>query len=318
MFMNLNAESLGISGRQSEIIELTLTHKFKSFDLNFADFAKRSAGDGKNYALACIESADLEIGSYHVSFDWEGAEGGYKTRFDQFRNDLSHLEGLKAPRCLAVVKPASDELAYNDNFDLHCERLGEIAELLGQIGVKLGVGFQASPALREGKKHEFITDFEGLLKLVDGIKSDNVGILLDAWDWHVGNGAMDQITPLSMDDIVCVRLADLSEDANLEKDGLSARLLPHETGVVDSVSLVKHLAANDYDGPVTAYPHSSHFSGMARESIVARTADALNKVWIAAGLKEAPPEPEVPETDEAAEGEESAETETTAASSEGA
>jgi len=299
MNRNLSSESLGISGRQSEIIELTLTHKFNSFDLNFADFAKRSTGDGKNYALACIESADLEIGSFAVSFDWEGAQAGYKGRLEQFKEDLGFLEGLKAPRCLAVVKPASDELPYDENFELHCERLGEIAEVLKAVGVRLGIGFDASPKMRAERKHEFICDFEGLLKLVEGVKSDNVGILLDTWNWHVGNGAMDQISTLAVDDIVCVRVADLADDANLAEDGAKARLLPQETGVVDSVSVIKYLAANDYDGPVAAYPHPSHFSGMGRESIVSRTAASLDKLWIAAGLKEAPPEPEPAPEEEA-------------------
>ena len=39
MFKNLDFEALGVSGHQSELIELTLSYGFKGFDLDLAAFA---------------------------------------------------------------------------------------------------------------------------------------------------------------------------------------------------------------------------------------------------------------------------------------
>ena len=42
MFKNLNPSALGVSGHQSELIELALTYGFEGTDLNVADFATRA------------------------------------------------------------------------------------------------------------------------------------------------------------------------------------------------------------------------------------------------------------------------------------
>jgi len=43
MYKNLNAAALGISGRQSELIELAMTFGFQGLDIDALDLEKRSA-----------------------------------------------------------------------------------------------------------------------------------------------------------------------------------------------------------------------------------------------------------------------------------
>ena len=57
MFKNLNPSALGISGHQSEIIELALTYGFTGLDVNMAEFAVRVRLKGMAYARRLIDSA---------------------------------------------------------------------------------------------------------------------------------------------------------------------------------------------------------------------------------------------------------------------
>ena len=41
MYKNLNTEILGITGRQSEIIELALTYGFRGIEIDIADLRRR-------------------------------------------------------------------------------------------------------------------------------------------------------------------------------------------------------------------------------------------------------------------------------------
>jgi chitinase len=43
MYKNLNAEVLGVSGRQSELIELAMTYGFKGLDVDITEVVKRTA-----------------------------------------------------------------------------------------------------------------------------------------------------------------------------------------------------------------------------------------------------------------------------------
>ena len=73
MFLNLNAQSLGVSGRQSELIELALTYGFKGIDtdIDYLPFAgapvghpTKLEGTGKMIADDC--SAAVDMGCFGV------------------------------------------------------------------------------------------------------------------------------------------------------------------------------------------------------------------------------------------------------------
>ena len=60
MFKNLNPSFLGVTGHQSEIIELALTYGFAGMDLDVADFATRARLRGMPYARRLIDKGWYE------------------------------------------------------------------------------------------------------------------------------------------------------------------------------------------------------------------------------------------------------------------
>ncbi len=64
MYKNLNSDALGISGRQSELIELALTHKFSGLDLDLAPLCRQVQSRGLEHARRFLDSAKLKIGGF--------------------------------------------------------------------------------------------------------------------------------------------------------------------------------------------------------------------------------------------------------------
>jgi hypothetical protein len=80
MFKNLNASFLGVSGHESEMIELALTYGFKGMDLNFQDFHDRAEAKGLDYARRLIDSAlkteRIQMGTFDLPIHWDVDEAG--------------------------------------------------------------------------------------------------------------------------------------------------------------------------------------------------------------------------------------------------
>ena len=110
------------------------------------------------------------------------------------------------------------------------------------------------------------------------IPSKNVGLCLDTWHWYVGGGTLQQLEDVAIDRLMMVRVADLPADALLEAVTEQDRLLPGATEVVPNSQWVKWLAAQGYEGPVTAYAHAAQFTGSTRTQSVEQTAEALNQL----------------------------------------
>ncbi len=83
MYKNLNPASLGVSGRQSELIELTLTYGFRGLDLDAADFLKRATLQGVDEAGKYIRSAKIKIGGWILPVQFEADDGVFQTELDR-------------------------------------------------------------------------------------------------------------------------------------------------------------------------------------------------------------------------------------------
>jgi sugar phosphate isomerase/epimerase len=291
MFKNLSSTGLGISGRQSELIELALTYGFRGLDIDMDHFVKQAQRRSMDHARRFIDSAKsfaggCSIGSWKLTTRWQGDEASYKADLVRLA-EIAEIAGkIGATRATALVEPASDTLAYHQNFETHRTRLAQMGDVLKQHGVQLGLDFSPIASRREGKAHEFIHDFEGLLTLIKTINHSQIGLLLDTFNWFVGGGGMDQLRELKVHQIVAVRIADVPASADKNQITEKQRVLPREDGLVDTDAIGKMLVDIGYEGPVTPYPHPRNFLGKTRELIVQQAADAMEHLWIACGLSQ--------------------------------
>lgn len=284
MFKNLSTSSLGISGHRNEIIELVLSYRFKGMDIEMVEFASQVKSRGMHGARRLIDSANIKLGSFPLPVDWAAEDSIYQKDLDRLPQLAELAAELDCRRSTTTIEPASEDRPYHENFEFHRERFSEIAEALQPFGVQLGLQFRAAAEHRQGKRYEFLHAFDALLLLCKSVGAQNVGVVLDIWDWHVSGATMKDIQALSADKIVTVQVADLREDADLETIEETSRRLPGETGVIDAAAILVVLAELGYDGPVTPVPHRSYFQGKRRDEAVKIAGAHLNRLWNAAGL----------------------------------
>ncbi len=288
MFKNLSTTGLGISGVESELIELALTYKFAGVEPDFMELFHRAEEKGVPYARRLIDSGKLKLGTFRLPIEWND-ETRYAKDREKLEKIASRAAELGSTRAVTLVSPSSDERPYHENFEFHRRRLAEIGQVLANHQIKLGIEFNALADARAGAAFEFIHNFDELRKLAAGVGVNGVGVVIDVFSWFVGGGTMDQITSLTVDEIASVQLCDVPADVPADQLTTKNRLLPGETGVIDSVEIVKWLSSIGYDGPVTARPDRNRFPKTGRMQIVKMVAESLDEIWTQAGLASVKP-----------------------------
>ena len=287
MYKNLNIQNIGIAGGQSGVIELAISSGCKGMDLDILKFADHVELRGLPYAKRLIESARIKIGSFRLPFALEDAdadESPYKEGVQGLGRMAELAAELGCKACLVKLEPASDALPYHENFELHRKRIVEVADGLAQHGVMLGLEFDAVASRREGKAFEFIHSLDALIQLVKACATENVGIVADLWQIHVGGGRFEELTSLPVEKLVGVILSDIGADVNLEEADETARQLSEEPGEIEIAAVLSQLAEMEYLGPITPKIDRDSFGGVKRDAIVKTTAKRLENLWKEAGL----------------------------------
>ncbi len=283
MYKNLSTVALGMSGRQSEVIELALSFGFKGVDLDLNDFQEQVKSKGLPHARRLLDSAKLKIGSFRLPTVWDEDDDLFRQGAAALPAVAELVASLGGTRCVTTIAPANDLRPYHENFEFHRRRLNEIADILAPHKIQLGVEIRVDPKYRQNAAYQFIHAFDAVAMLLGMMRTNNVGIAFDAWSWHVTGGTLEQLRKLGGERIVTVALADVATDSEHPLNE-ETRLLPGEVGTIDSPALLVALAEMGYAGPITPAPHPARFKGLGREAIVRTTGQALDTVWKAAGL----------------------------------
>ena len=284
MYKNLNPASLGVSGRQSELIELTLTYGFRGLDLDAADLLKRATLQGSEEAGKYIRSAKIKIGGWALPVQLGADDGVFQSEIERLSLTAETARKVGFSYCTMDLQPACDKLPYHENFERHRQRLSKVGDVLAGTGLRLGVGLKAAPEFRQDRVYPFIHKAEELLTLIRTVNHTHVGLALDTWNWQIGGGGSDTLADVKGKQIVSVTIADVPADADLAAIDVSQRLLPTEQTIPQHARLVAILAERKYDGPVTLLPASRHVAGMTRDHIIEKCASLLEQIWMQAGL----------------------------------
>ena len=281
MFKNLCPSTLGITGRQSEIIELTLTYGFRGLDLEIDDFAQRAKSQGLDQAIRFLSSAKIRIGSVDLPVRWRSDDATYQADLADLDQVASYAATAKVYACKTNVFPESEHLPYHENFEQHRTRLAEIAEVLGKHDIRLAVGFHAAAERREEKQFQFIQEADALSMLLKSVASNNVGLWLDTWNWYAGGGTVESLKEFGAANVVYVTVADAPSDVDRAALTEAQRTLPAEDGAANVQEIVNFLNEDDYEGPITLAPNADCFTGMKNDDILKQCKTVLEELTTA-------------------------------------
>ncbi len=286
MYKNLNAQALGISGRDSEIIELALSYGFKGIDLDLIEFAAEVEQQGMARASRLLLSARLQMGSFRLPIRW-GDKEHYQADMAALPRWAEIAHEMECTRAITRIEPSHDRLPYHENFEFCRQRLVEVAEALVPYKISLGLEYVAPMSARGDAAFQFIQSFDEILLLLRTIGAPNLGVVFDSWHWHLSGGTLDALRSLTADKIIAVTLADAEVDTTAATAQLDERRLPGEGQGIDLAALLVALAELGYDGPVSPVPDLSKVAATGREQLVKLAGAALDGVWKQAGLTRA-------------------------------
>lgn len=284
MYLNLNPYALSISGRQGELLEIALTHRFKGLTIDIREVADKAKSQGMEAATKYLLSARLKVGGFELPVRFAGPEADFKADLAGLKPILDAATALGANRCFVTVSPTSDELPFHENFKFLAVRLQEVAAALAERGIQLGLRLLAAESQRNNGGYQFIHQADPLMMFIQTIGADNVGLWLDAWNWQVGGGTPEKLRAFRGDQIIAAELSDIPAGADLATITQEQRLLPGEGGQIDAAAYLSILQELGFDGPVSAAVHSSALQGTKREALVKKAAEALDAAMQAAGI----------------------------------
>ena len=289
MLKNFSPASLGLNGRQSELIELALTYGFNGMDVDMHEMLRRAQRTTTEDACKYLNAATkLSVGGFDLGIDLDADEDTFTSQVASLHPVADLAQSMDVKCAYTRVPAATDRLPYHEYFEVQRLRLSQIAEALEPRGIRLAVGFLAGKELEADKQFPFVRNVEGFLALVKGVGASNVGVLIDTWDWVVGDGAIDQLSELSAQEVVAVRLGSVPSDVDAAKAESNQRVVPELSGALDHVALMKHLQSIGFDGPVSPTASNTCYKGQTRESIVQRSQQAIDEISRQADIPVAP------------------------------
>jgi len=278
MFKNLGVGHIGVKANQLQAAEYASRFGFGGVNVHPDDLEKMTAEQRKE-VLARMKEHGLQWGVSGLSVQ-------FRTTDEEFRRTIAPLSGrakvlaeVGARRVCTWILPGHDTLTYRKNFEQHRTRLGEVAGILGEQGLSLGLEFVGPKPSRDRNRFPFIHTIEEQLELNAAIGRNNVGILLDSYHWFTSGGSVSDIERLTGKQIIEVHVNDAQPGIPVDQLQDGKRALPCSTGVIALKGFVAALAKIGYDGPVTCEPFDRQLNDLDDESAVKQTAEALDRVF---------------------------------------
>jgi sugar phosphate isomerase/epimerase len=282
MTIDLVCGNLGVRADLPTAISLAQTHGFESVAPDAGYLGKLSDAQCKEL-VDDLKAKGLTWGATGLPVDFRGDDAPFRKALAALPDFARALQRAGAGRVGTWVKPAHDRLTYPANFSQHARRLREIAGILGDHGLRLGLEYVGPKTSWTAARYPFIHTMAEMKELIAEINRDVVGLVLDSWHWyHAGESDAD-IRSLSARDVVACDLNDASAQIPRDLQMDLARELPAATGIIDLKSFLSALAAIGYDGPVRAEPFNATLRTMPPDAAVATTARAMKRAFALIG-----------------------------------
>ena len=285
MTIDLVCGNLGVKATQREAIDLAHRHGFESVFPDAGELSRVSDPELQGL-LAELKGKGLVFGAAFLAVDFRKDEATFERDLAELPGYSRALERAGVHRTGTWLPPGSDSLTYLQHFKQTARRLREVARVLGDHHLRLGLEYVGPKTAWTARKYPFLHTLAETRELIAEIGPANVGLVLDSWHWyHAGDGPAD-VKALRNEDVVAVDLNDAPADVPKDQQRDGSRELPLATGVIDVGAFLRALADIGYDGPVRAEPFNDAVRKMPREEAVAVTSRAMKNAFALLGSRD--------------------------------
>ena len=284
MYKNLNLHALGHALPFDQACALARQHGFAGVDLDLS-FLKRMAASQS--AQEWFAQTGLRAGAFGLSARWHGDTSNvvFEQSLSQLADEARLAAGLGCSRCVTWIPPGSDSLDFRQHWSLAVDRLGRVAALLAEHGLRLGLEFVGPLTFRARFRYGFIHTLDGARALAAAVSQRGgiVGLLVDSFHWYTAHGTLHDLATLSADEVVYVHVNDAPAGRTPDEQIDGEREMVGSTGVIDIHGFLGALRRIGYDGPVTVEPFNQSVRAMSVEDAVRFTSESLDCVLGALG-----------------------------------
>lgn len=278
MTINLMPGMIGVRANQREVIELAHAHGFESVEAMGGELARMSADEIKEL-LETMRSKRVVFGAAGLPVDFRGEESKHEEGLRELPKIAEALQHAKVTRMGTWIMPGHNSLTHLQNLKQHGKRLRQIADILGERKIQLGLEYVGTKTLRDRFQYEFVHTMAETKELIAEIGAKNVGFILDSWHWWNANETDQDILTLKAEQIVACDLNDAPAGKPKEQQIDGQRELPLATGVIPVESFLNALQKLGYDGPVRAEPFNKPLNDLENEEACAKTFDAMQRAF---------------------------------------
>jgi sugar phosphate isomerase/epimerase len=286
MFTSFNARAVGLSGLSAEeTVDLAASSGFDGVDLLVRDLVR--SGDDPASIRSRMDDRGLRGGAFPMAVDWRGDERAFRRDLDELPRLARAAAILGLTRTGTWVMPETPDLITDrrEVAALHVRRIGAIARVLNDHGIRLGLEVIGVESFRTGRGVPFVSRLSDLDRELGSIWSEapNLGILLDAFHLHAAGEPIDAGLAWGVGRVVWAHVADLPASSSDDRSRIvdSDRGLPGENGAVDVRGFLRRLESEGYEGPVTVEPMVGcrSLAGLGPGEIAHRVKSAIDEVW---------------------------------------
>lgn len=274
----LTPGSIGVSVKsQRELVDLAHRHRFEAVEPRGDELAAL-APDALAALNADLRAKNLVWSATGLPVDFRKDDATFRAGLAKLPAFAAGLQRAGATRIGTWLAPSHAELTYRANFTRHAARLREVATILRDHGLRLGLEYVGTQLLLVGQRYPFVHTLAETRELIAEIGTGNVGLVLDTWHWWTARDTAADLATLTSADVVSVDLNDAPVGLARELQKDNSRELPGATGVIDAAPFVAALVALDYDGPIRPEPFNAALNALDNDPACAAASAALLKV----------------------------------------
>ena len=267
--------SLGVKADQGKAIEMAARHGFDSVQ----PFPRDLLQDGVEQHNAALQMHGLKWAAAGLPVEFRKSDQDFATDMKSLAASAAVLEKAGVDRVGTWLSPSHSTLTYLQNFKRTAGRLRQVAEVLSDHGLSLGLEYVGTKRNWTASRHSFVHSMAETKELIAEIGAANVGFVLDSWHWWTSHETGGDIRTLSGSEIVSADLNDAPRNIEREQQYDNQRELPLATGVINVREFLEALVAIGYDGPIRAEPFSRRLNEMDDEVASKLSGEALRRAF---------------------------------------
>jgi hypothetical protein len=276
---SLNPGAIGLQCTAAELLDYAIAFNFKAISPVLGELISYSKTQQKEY-LSKMKANDIVFDSGGLPIEFRATETIFQQGLSFLQTNIQTIAFYGIPSFVTWIMPTHGKLTYRQNFNQHQDRLKQVAQVMREEGLRLGLEYVGPKTLMARDKYPFLHSIAELRELISAIGEDNVGYLLDSFHSYCAGDDPKALDFLQAKDIVSVQVNDAVVGRTADTQIDQERELPGDTGLIDLKPFLNIIHSKGYQGGVSVEPFNQVVNQMDAIAKLKRVRASLQKIGV--------------------------------------